>query len=64
MWGFGGLVFSDKNDYRRHCFADVVSSRFGFSLACLAGMITDLFAFCAISSLQAAQDGGRIRRRY
>ena len=35
-------------------------------LACLAGHmgLMYLFAFCAVSSLQAVQDAGRIRRRY
>ena len=35
-------------------------------LACLSGRMSMmyLFAFCAISSLQAAQDAGRVRRRY
>jgi stage IV sporulation protein FB len=35
-------------------------------LACLAGHMSLMYllAFCAISSLQAAQDGGRVRRKY
>jgi stage IV sporulation protein FB len=35
-------------------------------MACLAGnfSLMYLFAFCAVSSLQAAQDGGRVRRKY
>jgi len=48
-------------------FISSLLHEFGHVLAMrLAGMMTVmyLFAFCAISSLQAAQDGGRIRRRY
>ena len=49
LWGFGGLAFSDKNNYRRHCFTDVA--------VCAAGPAAGLLLAILVAAISTAAGG-------